>query len=445
MIGRPGRGGTQDVFYPPQDVPHVVHGEGVYLWDRNGRRYLDVAAGAFLANLGQGNERVLDAMAAQGRALSYSCVRNTTHDANAALSDRLTELAGPGFERVHISSGGSEAIEVALKLLRRHAMATGSPRRHRVITLMPSYHGATLQTLAMNGDLSVPETFGAMAVLSEKVPAPLTCRAPSPKAAADASASALEEAIRRLGPETVLAFVMEPVGGQSSGANVPHDDFFRDVRRICSEHGVALVFDEVVSAFRTGRFLAAHHHLEAIPDLVVMAKGLGAGYAALGAVLAPAAFVDELSAAGGLGSLHSSDASPIACAAGRAVLDEVVDRDLLGNAARMGARLRGGLDRLAATSPLVGDVRGTGLLLAIELVRDRETMERFDADTDPSDCLRRHGAEHGLLLYARRQNAGTFGDWLLVTPPLVISPSECDELLDRLAGSLDDSARELLG
>jgi adenosylmethionine-8-amino-7-oxononanoate aminotransferase len=284
-----------------------------------------------------------------------------------------------------------------------------------------------------------------MAVFSEKIPAPLTCRAPSPKAAADASAAALEETILRLGPQTVLAFVMEPVGGQSSGANVPHDDFFRDVRRICSDHGVALVFDEVVSAFRTGRLLAAHHHPEALPDLVVLAKGLGAGYAALGAVLAPAAFVDELASAGGLGSLHSSDASPIACAAGRAVLDEVVDRDLLGNATRIGARLRDGLERLAVSSPLVGDVRGAGLLLAIELVRDRATMERFDADTDSADCLRRHGAKHGLLLYARRQNAGVFGDWLLLTPPLVTSPSECDELLERFAASLDDAATELLG
>jgi adenosylmethionine-8-amino-7-oxononanoate aminotransferase len=297
----------------------------------------------------------------------------------------------------------------------------------------------------MNGDLSVPESFGPMAVLSEKIPAPLTCRAPSSKAAADASAAALEETILRLGPDTVLAFVMEPVGGQSSGANVPHDDFYGAVRGICSEHGVALVYDEVVSAFRTGRLLAAHHHPDALPDLVVLAKGLGAGYAALGAVLAPAAFVDELAAAGGLGSLHSSDASPIACAAGRAVLDEVVERDLLGNAVRIGARLRSGLEELAAGSRLVGDVRGMGLLLAIELVLDRETMERFDAETDPADCLRRHAADHGLLLYARRQNAGVFGDWLLVTPPLVISSAECDELVERLAASLDEAGRELLG
>jgi adenosylmethionine-8-amino-7-oxononanoate aminotransferase len=242
----------------------------------------------------------------------------------------------------------------------------------------------------------------------------------------------------------VLAFVMEPVGGQASGANVPHADFYRDVRRICSRHGVQLVYDEVVSAFRTGCFLAAHHHPDALPDLVVLAKGLGAGYAPLGAVLAPAGLVDELAAGTGLGSLHSADANPIACAAGRAVLDEVVERDLIGNAARVGARLRAGLERIAAASPLVAEVRGMGLLLAIELVRDRETMEPFGADTDPADCLRAHGARHGLLLYARRQNEGTFGDWLLIAPPLVLCEEECDELLERLGRAVDDAACELL-
>jgi len=424
--------------------PRMVRGEGIYLWDGEGRRYIDVASGAFLSNLGQGNERVLAAMAAQGRTLTYSCVRNTRHDANAALTDRLAELAGPGFERVHLSSGGSEAIEVAVKLLRRHAIATGRPQRHRLITLMPSYHGATLQTLAMDGDLAAPAVYGPMAVFSEKVPAPLTCRAASAEASAHASADALEETIVRLGPDTVLAFVMEPVGGQASGANVPHADFYREVRRICSRHGVHLVYDEVVSAFRTGRFLAAHHHPDAPPDLVVLAKGLGAGYAPLGAVLAPAGLVDELAASEGLGSLHSSDANPIACAAGRAVLDEVVERDLIANAARMGARLRVGLDQIAAASPLVGEVRGIGLLLALELVRDRTTMEPFGTDTDPADCLRARAARHGLLLYTRRQNGGAFGDWILVSPPLIISEAECDELLERLARAIDDAAAKLL-
>ncbi len=440
-------GGPQDVFYASAttgEFPRLVRGEGVYLWDDLGNRYLDVASGAFLSNLGQGNERVLSAMVEQGRQLTYSYVRNTRHDANAGLSGRLARLAGPGLERVHLSSGGSEAVEVAIKLLRQYAVATGEGRRHRVLTLLPSYHGGTLGTLGMNGDHALPEVYGPLAVFSEKIPAPLTCRAPSPEAAARASIEALEETIRRVGSDTVLALVVEPVGGQASGANVPHPLFFREARRLCAEHGFFLVFDEIVSAFRTGRFLAAHHEPEALPDLVVLAKGLGSGYMPLGAVLAPARLVDELAGLTGFHVSHSADANPIASAAGSAVLDEIEERGLIERAAVAGARLRTGLERIAAGSPLVGEVRGLGLLLALELVRDLDGMKRFGPDVDPADCVRHHGARHGLLVYSRRQNGGLYGDWILVTPPLVISDAECDELLDRLGRALEDAAADLL-
>jgi adenosylmethionine-8-amino-7-oxononanoate aminotransferase len=320
-------------------MPTIVAGEGIHVIDDRGRRLLDVASGPFLANLGQGNERVLGAMLDQGRRLTYTYSRTTRHPANARLSEQLAALAGPGFERVHLTSGGSEAVEMALKFLRQHAVAGGQPERHRVISLLPGYHGATTQTLGLNGDMAAPALWGPMTVSSEKIPAPLTFRAESPEAAASASLAALEETILRLGAEQVLAFVMEPIGGQASGVNVPHPSFARGARRICDHYGVRLVFDEIVTAFRTGRFLAAHHDPDARPDVVVLAKGLGAGYAPLGALLAPAALVDALAESTGFVVSHSCDANPIACAAGSAVLDEVVDRDLIGNAARMGARI----------------------------------------------------------------------------------------------------------
>ena len=398
-----------------------------------------------LAMLGQGNERVLQAMLDQGRRLSYTYSRTTRHAANARLTEQLAALAGSGFERVHLTSGGSEAVEMALKFLRQHAVATGQPDRHRVISMMPGYHGATTQTLGLNGDLAGAALWGPLTVPSEKIPAPLTFRASSPEAAAAASIDALEEAILRIGREPILAFVMEPIGGQASGVNVPHASFAREVRRVCDRYGVHLVFDEVVSAFRTGRFLAAHHDPDARPDVVVLAKGLGAGYAPLGAFLAPASLVDPLAESTGFVVSHSYDANPIACAAGSAVLDEVVDHDLIGNALRMGARIREGLDQIRARCALVGDVRGRGLLLAIELVSDPTTLARFPADRDPGAVVRRHGLDHGLLLYSRRQNAGQFGDWLLIAPPLVIDESGCDELLSGLSSALDDAAPELLG
>jgi adenosylmethionine-8-amino-7-oxononanoate aminotransferase len=412
------RGGPQDVFFPRSssgDLPTIVAGDGVYLVDDAGRRLLDVCSGPFLANLGQGNERVLEAMLTQGRRLSYTYSRTTRHSANAELTERLASLAGPGFERAHLTSGGSEAVEMALKFLRVHAVATGHPERRRVISLMPGYHGATLQTLALNGDIGAPALWGPLTVASEKIPAPLTFRAPSAEAAAATSCRALEAAISAAGPETVLAFIMEPVGGQASGVNVPHPSFARGAREICQRYGAHLVFDEVVSAFRTGRFLAAQHDPEALPDVVVLAKGLAAGYAPLGAVLVSAALVEEVAATNGFVVSHSYDASPIACAAGSAVLDEVVDRGLIEGAGTLGARLRTGLERIHRSSPLVGDVRGRGLLLALELVCDKQTNERFPEHVDPGAIIRRHGLEHGLLLYSRRQNAGRYGDRLGAT------------------------------
>ena len=443
----PPSGGTQDVFFARSsvgDLPTIVAGDGVHLVDDSGRRLLDVCSGPFLASLGQGNERVLNAMAEQGRRLTYTYSRTTRHAANAALTERLAKLAGPGLERSHLTSGGSEAVEMALKLLRAHAVATGHPERHRVISLMPGYHGATLQTLAMNGDTAAPALWGPLTVASEKVPAPLTFRAPSAEAAATASWEALEATIERLSPEKVLAFVMEPIGGQASGANVPHPSFARRVRRTCDRYGIHLVFDEIVSAFRTGRFLAAQHDPEARPDVVVLAKGLAAGYAPLGAVLVSAALVEEVAAGAGFAVSHSYDANPMACAAGAAVLDEVIDRGLIERGETLGARLRAGLGRIARLSPLVGDVRGRGLLQALELVADKQTNARFPPHADPGAIVRRYGLDHGLLLYSRRQNAGRYGDWLLVAPPLVIDEPTCDDLTGRLQATLAAATDEVL-
>jgi adenosylmethionine-8-amino-7-oxononanoate aminotransferase len=417
---------------------------GVYLIDERGRRLLDVCSGPFLANLGQGNTRVLEAMTAQGRRLTYTYSRSTRHPANADLTTRLAALAGPGFERAHLTSGGSEAVETALKLLRAHAVATGRPERHRVISLMPGYHGATLQTLALNGDIGAAPLWGPLTVASEKIPAPLTFRAPSAEVAAARSCEALEAAIERLGPEQVLAFVMEPIGGQASGVNIPHPSFGRRVRALCDRFGIHLVFDEIVSAFRTGRFLAAHHDPSAAPDVVVLAKGLAAGYAPLGAVLVSSTLVEEVAADTGFVVSHSYDANPIACAAGAAVLDEVVEHGLIERASLLGERLRAGLERIARSSPLVGDLRGRGLLLALELVTDRETNSRFPEDVDPGAIIRRHALDHGLLLYSRRQNAGLFGDWLLVAPPLVIDEATCDDLVDRLETTFAAATDEVL-
>jgi adenosylmethionine-8-amino-7-oxononanoate aminotransferase len=297
----------------------------------------------------------------------------------------------------------------------------------------------------MNGDLGAGALWDPLTVAATRVPAPLTFRAASPRAAAERSLADLDAAILRLGPQSVLAFVMEPIGGQASGVNVPDPSFARGARALCDRYGIALVFDEVVTALRTGAFLAAHHDPLARPDLVTMAKGLGAGYVPLGAVLTCSAVADELADSTGFVVSHSYDACPMACAAGAAVLDEVADRDLVARSATLGERLRAGLERIAQESPVVGDVRGRGLLQAVELVADRATAARFGPDDDPGAVLLSRGREHGLLLYSRRQNAGRFGDWLLVAPPLIIDEGTVDLLLERLHAVLTIEPRQLAG
>ena len=423
-------------------LTRIVRGEGIRLFDDHGRELIDVASGAFLANLGQGNQRVLQAMLDQGRRLTYSYIRNTRHDANELAASKLTALAGPGFECAHFASGGSEAVENAIKIARLHAIGRGEPQRRRIVTLMPSYHGSTLGTIGMTGDRASPQTFDEMTAFSLKIPAPLTYRAASPSDAADRSITALMTTLAEVGAETVLAILVEPIGGQSSGVNVPHPSFLRSLRRICDEHRITLVFDEICTAFRTGELLAARHDPDALPDMAVLSKGLGGGYVPAGAVLTSAAFTSELASFGGYQVSQSLDANPIASAAVAALLDEVAERGLIAHAAAVGDRILRGLKEVARRSPIVGDVRGRGLFIGVEFVADKATKERF-TERDPAECVRRHGLDHGLLVYTRRQNNGMYGDWIVVAPPLVTTFSEADVLVERLDATIAASAREL--
>ena len=428
-------GNTQDAFFPravAEQMPTIVAGNGVVLTDDGGRDLIDVCSGAFLAALGQGNERVLAAIVEQGRQLTYVYSRMTRSPANARLTGRLTGFLGDGWGRVQLTSGGSEANEMALKMLRIRALARGEPQRTVVVTLMPSYHGASFYTIGCTGDDSFTATWGPMIVEAERIPAPLTYRAPSPEAAARDSLRALGDVIDRIGPERLLAVLVEPIGGQASGVNVPHPSFARGLRHTCDETGAALVFDEIVTAFRTGSALAADHDPSARPDIVTLAKGLGAGYAPLGATVTTEELADEVDDSVGVTVAQSYDASAIACAAGDAVLAEIEDRDLIARAAERGQQLRCGLERLQSRHPLIGDVRGRGLLQAIEIVADPERAAAFPIDVDAAAVIKQIGLDHGLLLYARRQNEGRFGDWLLFAPPLVIAEDETASILERL-------------
>ncbi len=436
-------GGYQDEFYSRDNIvplPLIERASGIYMWDEDGREYIDASSGPVVSNIGHGNEAVAEAMALQARTMDFAYSRVSRHRPNIELTRRIAELAGPGYERVALATGGSEAIEIGIKFLRQFVVASGAPERRHIITCQPSYHGGTIATLGMTGDESLHTFLDGFATVSAKVPAPVTYRLPEGYTAesyAEHCADRLEEKIESLGAASVLAFMIEPIGGLATGCVVPPDSYFRRIRDICSRHGIFLVFDEVLCGTgRSGRFLAAQHWPDSLPDVVVMAKGLGSGYAPLGAVLVPAAMADRLAELTGFNFSHTYNANPITCATGLAVLDEYERLGLVDAAAERGVYLKEQLQALARKHPVIGDIRGRGLLLAIEFAGDRDSRQPLPADFLATEKIRIHGLHNGLIIYSRRTAGGKNGDWFIIAPPLSISEAECDELCARLDATL---------
>ncbi len=444
----PARGAPIQAFFAgrPQK-PTIARAEGLYMWDDSGRRYIDVSSGPVVSNLGHCNPRVIAAMAEQARRTGFACPSAFVSEANLTLAERVAGLAGPGLERLFPVSGGSEAVESCIKFARQVALTRGEPSRCKVISRMPSYHGGTLGALALTGDTVAEEVFGPMMRSMPKIPAPLSYRFPAGhdgESYAAFAAEALKDEIERQGPETVLAFIYEPVGGLATGALVAPDFYYLRVREICDTYGVLMICDEVMSgAGRTGAFLASDHWPGARPDIVALAKGIGAGYTPLGMMLASAEMVDAVVESGGFLHGHTYNANPMTCAIGAAVLDEVIERGLIANAREKGAELRRRLNALCEASPIVGDVRGRGLLQAIEIVADKDSKAMIPLELQAPTRIGALARERGLVLYTRRTSGGKYGDWLMITPALIVDSAQIDEIVGRLAETLQAYADEL--
>ncbi len=437
----PGATAPSHLFYQTRlRRPMLDQASGVYIWDVEGRRYLDGSSGAMVANIGHGNPRVIEAMRQQMMKSTFGYRLHFENEPAERLAAQLAELAPEGLDKVFFVSGGSEAVESCIKLARQYAIAIGEGRRWRVISRYPSYHGSTFGALALTGYDPLTEPFAPMLREMPKIPAP-TCYLDndnlSPEARGLRYADMLREKIEELGPETVLAFIVEPVGGASTGALTPPPGYMRRIREICDAYGVLLIYDEVMTgAGRTGKFLAAGHWPDARPDIIAMSKGIGAGYAPLGAMLCDARLVEPVLKAGGFQHGYTYAGNPLACAAGLAVTREIVERDLAGNAARIGAVLKRALEGLKARYPFIGDVRGEGLLLAFETVADRETMRPLPPAMNAYVDLVEEAYRRGLIIYARRTRGGREGDHFLVCPPLIAEPAHVDEIMEKLADSL---------
>lgn len=444
LIGDQASGEPIQVFLTPHGktarLPRIDRGDGIYMWDTTGKRYIDVSSGPVANNIGHANPRVLQAMRAQAEKVAFAYPGQFESAANADLSDLLTDMAGPGMDRAFFVSGGSEAVESATKLCRQYFLALGQPDRHKVISRDPGYHGGTAGALALTGDRHMHDVFGPLIRMQPKVPAPFTYRLP-PNHTRDSyarhCAQALEDRILAEGPDTVMAFIMEPVGGLATGALVAEDIYMTMVRDICTRHGILLIYDEVMSgAGRTGTFLAADHWPDARPDLVVLAKGIAAGYTPMGCVLAPNHIVRAVADDGGFMNGFTYFTNPLSCAIGHAVLREMQDRDLIANAAARGPQLAARLRGIGDTNRVVGDVRGLGLLRALELVADPETKAQIPLHLNAPVMFQKIAMDLGLAVYCRRTSYGDHGDWLMITPPLIVTAGQVDEIADGLTEAL---------
>lgn len=442
-------GGPIQVFYQgrrPGNHVVVDRAVGVYLWDTSGKRYFDGSSGPVLSNIGHNNPHVRSAMIAQFDRCTFATRSVFSSEAENRLAELLTRLAGPGFDQAYPVSGGSEGVEAALKLARQYAVVSGDSKRYKVLSRDPSYHGATLGAQAVTGDPVRAKVFGPMMRIMPQIATPWTYRIP---AGFDANSYAqycvedLENTIRREGPESVLAFIMEPVGGVSTGAVRAPDSYYRGIRDVCTRHGVLLIYDEVMTgAARTGHFLAAHFWPDAAPDIIVMAKGIGAGYTPLGAVLAPNRIVDAIAEDGGFLHGYTSAGNPLSCAIGVAVVEEIERLGLAENTRRMAALLRERMSDVMTRSTVIGDFRGLGLLNAIEVVEDKETKRPFPGAGAVGRIVEL-GCQNGLLLYARKTGSSGLGEWLMVAPPLIVNEAQIDELVELIEKTFLAFEREI--
>lgn len=435
-------------------LPLAASGRGIHVVDTAGRDYLDASGGAAVSCLGHNHPDVMRAMHEQIDRIAYAHTSFFSTAVAEELADTLVARAPAGVSHVYLVSGGSEAIEAALKLARQYFVEIGQPQRRHFIARRQSYHGNTLGALAVGGNEWRRRQFAPLLIDVAHVAPCYEYRdrraAESPEAYGERLARELEETIERLGGESVIAFCAETVGGATAGALPPVPGYFRRIREICDRHGILFIADEVMCGMgRTGTLHAVEQE-GIVPDLMAIAKGLGGGYQPIGAVLVNAKIIAGLSAGSGFFQHgHTYIGHPVACAAALAVQKVIERDDLLAAVRRQGAGLRERLLSAFGEHPHVGDIRGRGLFLACELVADRESKEPFDPALRLHARVKAEAMARGLMVYPMGGTIdGRRGDHVLLAPPFIVTDAELDEIVARLASALDGavaSVREAQG
>jgi adenosylmethionine-8-amino-7-oxononanoate aminotransferase len=426
------------------DRPELDRAEGIYLWDTNGKKYIDASSGPMVSNIGHSNQNVLNAMKKQMDRSTFGYRLHFKNKPAEELASMTASLMPKNLNKIFFTSGGSEAVESCLKLARQFAVVTNKKERWKIISLYPSYHGGTLGAVAITGMKSFVDPFSSMIKNMPKIPAP-TCYLDQDELSDHERGIKYAEMLRKeiltQGPESVLAFIFEPVGGASTGALVAPDSYYHHVQEICKEFDILLILDEVMTgAGRTGKFLACEHwNLK--PDIIAMAKGFAAGYAPLGVMSAREDIVETITSNGGFAHGYTYSGNPLSCSAGLAVLKEVIDEQLIKNAEIQGELLKSELIKLKNKYEFIGDVRGKGLLLAFELVANKKTMEPLPSELEAHFHLVEEAYKRGLIIYSRRSRGGNTGDHFMICPPLTINTKQIKELMNILNKSIASFAK----
>lgn len=425
--------------------PTAVAGDGPYLIDSAGKHYLDASGGAAVSCLGHSDAEVIEAVRHQIGQLAYAHSSFFTTEVMEELADFLVARAPKGLESVYFVSGGSEAVETALKLARQYFVEIGQPSRKHVIARRQSYHGNTLGALAAGGNEWRRRQFEPLLINVSHVSPSYAYRDQLPTETVEQYAQRLgeelESEICRLGPANVMAFIAEPVVGATLGAVPAVAGYFKRVREICDRHGVLLILDEVMCGMgRTGSLFAAEQ--EGITaDLVTIAKGLGAGYQPIGATMVSAKIRDAIANGSGFFQHgHTYIGHATACAAALAVQKTIEKRGLLSRVVTLGDTLQTRLTERFGEHPHVGDIRGRGLFRGIELVNDRATKTPFDPSIKLHARVKKAAMAHGLMCYPMGGTVdGQRGDHILLAPPFIIESSHIDEIVDKLALAIDSA------
>ncbi|MGY6534025.1 MAG: aspartate aminotransferase family protein [Pararhodobacter sp.] len=424
-------------------LPTAVAGDGCYIIDSAGKRYLDGSGGAAVSCLGHSDADVRAALHDQLDRIAFAHTGFFTSDPAEALADRLIARAPQGLDRVYLVSGGSEAVEAAIKLARQYFLEIGQPQRHRIIARRQSYHGNTLGALAAGGNLWRRAQFAPLLAEVSHIAPCYEYRDRQPgenlQAYGERVADELEAEITRLGPDSVMAFIAEPVVGATAGAVPAVPGYLRRIREICDRHGVLLILDEVMCGMgRTGHLYACLEDGVA-PDLMTIAKGLGAGYQPIGALLTSSRIYDAIASGSGFFQHgHTYMGHAMAAAAANAVLQAIDSRDLLAQVQARGEELQAALQDRFGQHPHVGDIRGRGLFRGIELVADRDSKVPFDPERKLHARIKAAAMQAGLICYPMGGTIdGVHGDHVLLAPPFILTSDQVGELTDKLSTAIE--------